>query len=329
MCYTRPDEFSSQVTRTTQRIIGTWQMGEMLKERSPQLSFGVIRFFMISAWFRRYFDTQSVSFRRRLVEEFRYRGWRSGVRACFFIITSRIGRKEFRFSLFGYPFRTRGNRRKLGIDGLIYAQRDNYEPTLKQHVRLETPGSTFLDVGANYGYWSRFVLTDSRARGIQNIKIVSFEPLPVNYELLVENMMQIRDSSNHVRCEQVAVGSKPGTCFLNLCNSDPGSTFTSDSGDVQCRLVTIDDYVDQHHLTNVALIKIDVEGSELRVVRGAKGTIRRDHPKVICEVLPGLLARAGTCPAELFREMASLGYSCSPISKTDYIFQPSTRAQGR
>lgn len=282
---------------------------------------------MTSAWFRRYFDTQAVSFWGRLVEEFRDRGWRAGVRACFFVVASRAGRKEFRFSLFGYPFRTRGNRRKLGIDGLIYARRHDYESTLKQYLSLETPESTFLDVGANYGYWSRFVLIDSRARGIENVKIVSFEPLPANYQLLVANMMQIPDSLATVRCEQAAVGSEPGTCFLNLCNSDPGSTFASDSGDVQCRLVTIDDYVDHHHLANVALIKIDVEGFELRVVRGAKGTIRRDRPRVICEVLPSLLSRASTCPAELFDEMASLGYSCHAISDTDYLFRPSANSK--
>ncbi len=281
---------------------------------------------MISAWFRRSFDTQATSFRKRIVGEFRSRGWRSGLRACYFMIASRAGRKDFRFTLFGYPFHTRGNRRKLGIDGLVYAQRDEYESALKRCFHLETPGSTFLDVGANYGYWSRFVLTDSLTRGIENVNIVSFEPLPANYELLVENMMQIPDSSDNVRCEQVAVGSEPGTCFLSLCNSDPGSTFASDSGDVQCRLVRIDDYVDQHHLTKVALIKIDVEGSELQVVRGAKETIRRDRPRVICEVLPNLLARAGTCPAELFDEMTSLGYSCRPISDTDYLFQPSANS---
>jgi FkbM family methyltransferase len=277
---------------------------------------------MPSGWFSRNFDTQAVSLRRRFVEEFCERGWRSGLRACFFIIGSRAGRKEFRFPLFGYRFHTRGNRRKLGIDGLIYAQREHYEPTLMQYFRLERPESTFLDVGANYGYWSRFVLTDSRARGIEKMTIISFEPLPANYELLVKNMMQIPGNQSSVRCEQLAVGSKPGTCFLNLTNSDPGSTFASDSGDVECRVVTIDDYVNHSRLKNVALIKIDVEGLELQVVRGAKETIRRDRPRVICEILPSLLARAGTCPEELFDEMASLGYSHHPISPTDYLFQP-------
>jgi len=281
---------------------------------------------MTSAWLRRHFDTQAGSLQRRFLAEFRDRGWRSGVRASLFILGIRAGRKTFQCSLFGYPFRTRGNGRKLGIDGLIYAQRDNYELTLKQYLYLETPESTFLDVGANYGYWSRFILANSRARGIENVKIVSFEPLPANYELLVENMRQIPHSPDNVRCEQVAVGSEAGACFLNLCNSDPGSTFASDSGDVQCRLITIDQYVDHFQLANVALINIDVEGFELRVIRGAKETIQRDHPRVICEVLPRLLARAGTCPAELFDEMASLGYSYRTISDTDYLFQPTANS---
>ena len=284
---------------------------------------------MSNAWLRRYLDTQAASLQSRILDEFRKPGWQSALRACFFIIASRAGCREFRFPLFGYPFRTRGNRRKLGIDGLVYARREEYESALKQYFRLQAAESTFLDIGANYGYWSRFVLTDSQARGIDNVKIISFEPMPANYELLVENMLQVRDSQHHVRCEQLAVGSEAGTCFLNTSNSDPGSTFAADSGDVQCRVVTIDDYVGRYGLRNVALMKIDVEGFELRVVRGARKTIQRDRPRVICEVLPDYLARAGTCPRELFDEMTSLGYWHHPVSDTDYLFEPEAESNTR
>ncbi len=273
-------------------------------------------------WLRRYFDTQADSLAKRFVKEFRERGWRSGLRACFFIAASRAGRKDFHFQLYGYPFRVRGNRRKLGIDGLIYAQRNDYECSLKPYFGMEGAGSTFLDIGANYGYWSRFVLTNSQARGIENVRVVSFEPLPQNYELLVENMIEIPDSSRSVRCEQLAIGNGRGECFLKLGNSDPGSTFIADSGEVKCRMVTLDEYGVQHELPRVDLMKIDVEGFELQVIRGAKNTILRYRPTIICEVIPMLLARAGTCPEELFRELACLGYSCQQISPTDYLFKP-------
>jgi FkbM family methyltransferase len=277
---------------------------------------------MLQRWLRRHCDSWSLSLTARFVAEFCEFGWLSGVRACIFLAASKLGAKEFKFPLLGYSFRVRSNCRKLGIDGLLYARREGFEPTLTPHFRLETPESVFLDVGANYGYWSRFVLTDSRARGVRGASIISFEPLPSNYQLLVDNMSQVPESSSRARCEQLAIADVEGTCFLNLSNSDPGSTFASDSGDVECRVTTIDEYVAVNHVRNVSLMKIDVEGFELRVLRGARQTICRDRPRIICEVLPSHLARAGARPSEVLSEITQMGYTARPISDSDYLFSP-------
>ena len=121
------------------------------------------------------------------MKELREFGLLAALRACNFIMLSKMGRNEFTFPLFGHPFRVRGNRRKLGVDGMLYARREGFEPTLMPYFRLERPGTTFFDIGANYGYWSRFVLVDSRTRGVSDVSIVSFEPVPLSYDLLVVN----------------------------------------------------------------------------------------------------------------------------------------------
>jgi FkbM family methyltransferase len=271
---------------------------------------------------RKYFDCRATSIGARVTEELRESGWHAVVRACVFVVASVIGRKEFTFSLMGHPFRVRANRRKLGVDGLLFARRERFEPELKPYFRLDHSGTAFFDIGANYGYWSRFILTDSRARGVDDISIVAFEPVPSNYQLLVDNMKQVPQSGSSVSCEQIAVSDTSGTCFMNLSNGDPGSSFASDSGSIECRVTSIDEYVEAHHVGNVALMKIDVEGFELRVLKGARRTILRDRPMIVCEVIAAHLARAGATSEDLMLEVNQLGYTCQRISDADYILRP-------
>ena len=271
---------------------------------------------------KHYFDHRAPSLGVRLMEELRASGWLAVVRACMFVIASSMGRRKFRFSLMGHPFCVRGNPRKLGIDGLLFARRERLEAELKPYFRLNQSGSAFLDIGANYGYWSRFILADSRARGVSGVSIVAFEPVPSNYELLIDNMKEVPESSSQVSCEQLAVSDTSGTCFMNASNGDPGSAFASDSGSIECRVTSIDEYVEAHRIGNVALMKIDVEGFGMRVLKGARRTILRDRPLIICEVIASHLARAGSSSDDVLLEVNRLGYSRQRISDADYIFRP-------
>src|SRR5439155_16823310 len=66
---------------------------------------------------------------------------------------------------------------------------------------------------------------------------------------------------------------------------------------------TADTFVRQHGIDRIDLIKIDTESTEAQVLRGMAETIRRDHPTILCEVLPG-------CGSErpLEEVLASSGY---------------------
>ncbi len=271
---------------------------------------------------RTFFDSLAPSISARLMKELREFGWLATLRACIFIMWSKMGRNEFTFPLFGHPFRVRGNRRKLGVDGMLYARREGFEPTLMPYFRLERSGTTFFDIGANYGYWSRFVLVDSRTRGVSDVSIVSFEPVPLSYDLLVANMKYVQEANDNIRCEQMAVSEQSGTCFMNPSNSDPGSAFVSDSGSIECNSTSIDAYVEARQIKNISLMKIDVEGFEMRVLQGARRTILRDRPLIVCEVIASHLERAGSTPEDVFREVAHLGYSYQRISDTDCVFRP-------
>jgi FkbM family methyltransferase len=271
---------------------------------------------------QRWFSMQEASIGKRIRSEVREHGWLATIRACYFILASKMGKQRFMIPLLGYPFRVRANARKLGVDGILFSRRERFEPELKPYFRLGHPGEAFFDIGANYGYWSRYVLTDARRRGISNASVVAFEPLPDNYGLLVENMKRVPESDTSVHCEPMAVSEAAGTCFMNLSNEDPGSSFASETGTVPCRVTTIDAYVEEHHIQKVGLMKVDVEGYELHVLRGARKTIQRDRPQIICELIPAYLARSGATLDEVMREISGMGYGVHPISDADYLLYP-------
>jgi FkbM family methyltransferase len=70
----------------------------------------------------------------------------------------------------------------------------------------------------------------------------------------------------------------------------------------------IDDVLPELGLTRVDVVKVDVEGAELLVLRGAARTLRRFHPKLVVEVVPRQLESMGTSVEELESFVGSLGY---------------------
>jgi len=71
---------------------------------------------------------------------------------------------------------------------------------------------------------------------------------------------------------------------------------------------SIDDVVRELNLTKVNAIKVDVEGAELEVLRGAMNTLKRFHPKLVVEVDLGQLANFKTTPEDLVAVITGAGY---------------------
>jgi hypothetical protein len=89
----------------------------------------------------------------------------------------------------------------------------------------------------------------------------------------------------------------------------------------------LDDFVEREKIERVDAIKIDVEGAELRVIRGADKTIRRDKPILMVEIQAATLQAAGTTPEELFETIVSYGYNAFVIRHgkaipTDKVVEP-------
>jgi FkbM family methyltransferase len=128
-------------------------------------------------------------------------------------------------------------------------------------------GGHILDVGANVGYTAT-VFAGAIAPGFQ---VFAFEPEPVNVGIL-RRLLKRRGLEKKVVPVQAAVGAHTGIVCLAINSGHPGDhRVVSVPGAGKTELVpmiTIDEYIETHNLSNVRFMKIDVQGLELSVSRG-------------------------------------------------------------
>jgi FkbM family methyltransferase len=142
------------------------------------------------------------------------------------------------------------------------------------------PNRVSLDLGADVREFTIAMLASSRS-------VIAFEPRPAQARDLASMFDAVGAA---VRMEAVALSDQPGVTIMRVVESDPRrSTIDAsnvlgdaDSGGVQSIDVPVK-RLDDLRLDNVGLVKIDVEGHELAVLRGAADTLTRNRPAVLVE----------------------------------------------
>ena len=178
-------------------------------------------------------------------------------------------------------------------------------------------GNVVVDVGANVGTHAVFLSHLVRAEG----KVLAFEPLPPNIGVLRETIWR-RSRFPNIEVIQRAVGNPTGA-GTEVTMTAPGYDLTQaslrrhDAGswehensvrEYTVALTSLDAEREVQTLTSIDFVKIDVEGGELDVWRGAAQTFRRHHPLVYCEVYEKWASSFGYTPGDLFAFARSLGY---------------------
>jgi FkbM family methyltransferase len=172
-------------------------------------------------------------------------------------------------------------------------------------------GATFVDVGANVGLFSL-----PAAKKVGSGKVFAFEPCGWTYEQLLENA-RINRASN-LQPVRLALGDCPGEAILqvNSAGRDGLNTLgrpTHEHSKVvkteRVPVARLDDFLKQRSVTSVDVVKIDVEGAELFVLRGATGVLSRpDAPVILYE--GGFLSRGFDYhPVEQMWLLQKHGYS--------------------
>jgi FkbM family methyltransferase len=183
--------------------------------------------------------------------------------------------------------------------------------------RYCTPGMTVIDVGANLGYYS---LLASGLVGPSG-RVIALEPNSENCRLLLSSL-RLNDAAN-VQLLPVAADAQAGWAYYSTHVGSNGGLIAdadllSHPGTV-VPTFRLDDLVQGP----VGFLKMDVEGAEGRVVRGATQIIERDRPIVTTELKEEMLRRvSGSTVADYLGYFEALGYTPSVLEKTTGAEKP-------
>ena len=150
-----------------------------------------------------------------------------------------------------------------------------YEPEIEFILKkIKHIDFLFLDAGANYGYWSLLV----SSKKFNNKKVIALEPLTYNYNFLTKNSL---DNNNRIKILNIGVGEKKKITkiYFQNKNSNVGASLYKNTKNKLFHEKIKIDKID-NILFNIKekkfVIKLDIEGSEINALKGAKKTLNKD-----------------------------------------------------
>lgn len=173
-------------------------------------------------------------------------------------------------------------------DFWIFAE-GTYEGDWIKKVKNLVRGKTFIDVGAHIGIYSLSLFREARS-------IYAFEAEKKNYKRLRHHIKI--NSIKNVKAERKMVSDKDGVLEkLHINKENEGmhsSTVSYLNSKVQkVRSIKLDSFIKKYKIKNIGLIKIDVEGGELKALRGLSSTLKHHHPPILIEFNQGLAELSG------------------------------------
>jgi FkbM family methyltransferase len=154
------------------------------------------------------------------------------------------------------------------------------EPEWELASRWLGEGDWAIDVGANIGHYSKRFSDLVGARG----RVIAFEPVPATFELLAANAAQF--ASPNVTLLNLAASEATAVLSMSIPDFDTGlknyygAALTASSTGLQVMACAIDSLALPGP---VRVIKIDAEGHDAVVIRGARGLIAAQRPTIVIE----------------------------------------------
>jgi FkbM family methyltransferase len=168
----------------------------------------------------------------------------------------------------------------------------------------------FIDVGAHIGWYSCVAATV-----FPDITVFAFEMDEETASQLTENVRL--NGCENVEVQRLAVSDHEGVVAYGCPDDRPFSENridprdAADSAKVGC--VTLDAFTNQHGL-EPDVLKIDVEGAELQVLRGMTDVISRFSPTIFVEVHPENMPLFNSSPRDVEEFLKTRGYEVSAVS---------------
>ncbi len=205
---------------------------------------------------------------------------------------------------------------------LTSRKQPNFEKLLFLSVIQQ--GDVVIDVGANRGYYTTLF---SHVVGFLG-KVHAFEPVPVTFKLLTQNLVNEQVFANVVP-NNCALGDQVGEAVLYLPDQDDGQASmrqTHQTGSwktvqqvqsYNCALQTLDHYC--QNWPRLDFIKCDVEGAEFLVLKGGSETIQKYYPMVYVELFFDWTKAFDYHPLDLLAQLMDWGYRQFYICNSQFV----------
>jgi len=201
-----------------------------------------------------------------------------------------------------------------GIDLSLFIL-GSFQPHVVRNRFVQLPGDgVVVDVGSNAG-----ILALQFAQAVPAGRVFAFEPIDYAFAKLIRNLELNPELSPRVETVQAFVSSvsdrRPGLSAYASWRVDRASSGahplhggTAKSA-VEIGAVSLDDFAAQRGLHRVDFIKIDTDGHELEVLRGARGVLARHKPVVVFEIARYVMEERGIAFSDYVSLLAPLGYA--------------------
>jgi FkbM family methyltransferase len=194
-----------------------------------------------------------------------------------------------------------------------------WEPEVTKYICPKiAQGMTVIDVGADIGYYTLLFAKRVGRDG----RVIAFEPIPSAREKLEHNV-RLNGYTNVKICD-FALFSSNGQAILEgpfqISRINPAKT-TSEKKDIQIQTKIFDECVSKLKVQRIDLVKIDVEGAELDVLRGMEQSLEKYHPLLLIELHTKHLSHFNYGPEDLLRFLEVLNYRVHPVDKASLDFK--------
>lgn len=177
--------------------------------------------------------------------------------------------------------------------------------------KLVRPGMVCMDVGAHFGEVALHMAQKAGPNGT----VFAFEPEPSLYERLIKHAER-NEKKMRIVTVPVALSDRTGGATLFAASEDDDNQGLGSllQGRTQLRrqfaiqTTTLDAFVKQQKLERLDLIKVDIQGAEIRFLRGGHETFRRFSPDLLIEFSPEDLKAAGRDSRDLYDVLDLYGY---------------------
>lgn len=174
------------------------------------------------------------------------------------------------------------------------------------------PGMCFVDVGANEGFYTIYAARKIGAQG----RVFSIEPSPREQSWLEQNIST--NQLSNVQLIPLALADNQGNDILKLADAEHNGQNTlgnfgykgvTCSERVEVELTTLDLLRRSGGIPKIDVIKIDVEGAEYKVLKGANQTIKKDRPVILIELFDDALRLQNASVSLILSYLRELQYS--------------------